>query len=433
MRVFKFMAYFALIIIIGLGENGPAQAQAPSDETPLNLRFEDLADLEESLRNFVETKQLANLSFEVWQDNQLVRTGFYGPVSESNSETVSDDTIHRIYSMTKPVTAVGLLILMERGAFLLDDPITKFLPEFESTEVLADSDANGMFYTYLPPRPPTMAQLLSHTAGLAYGGGASGPVDQKLAKYRVQNASDSQALVEIVSRVPYISAPGAEWNYSIASDLQGAIIERITGESLDTFFKREIFDPLGMIDSGFYVGPQDLDRISGMTKTVGSSFTYVDTESPSKEAQSNTYFEGGHGLFSTQRDYARFLSMLVNEGELEGVRLLQAETVSRFHSNAIQYRGRPSAMRGGGNLSGLGFGFSVAILENRQAAEMSAPCGTYYWWGAKGTWFWADPVNRIVFVGMIQTESKLDTDLIRLSMRHIYGPLPPPESVSANR
>ncbi|MEL6667059.1 MAG: serine hydrolase domain-containing protein [Pseudomonadota bacterium] len=433
MRVFRFVAYFTLPLILSLVDFCPPQAQTPSVEAPLKLQFEDLADLETSLRNVVETKQLANLSFEVWQDNQLVRAGFYGPVSEQNPETVSDTTIHRIYSMTKPVTAVGLLILMERGAFRLDNPITKFLPEFEATEVLADADADGTFYTYLPPRPPTMAQLLSHTAGFAYGGGASGPVDQKLTEYRASEASDSDVLTELVSRVPYMSAPGAEWNYSIASDLQGAIVERITGEDLDTFFKREIFDPLGTVDSGFYVGPQDLDRVSGMTHRVGSGFDYVDAESPSEEAQVNVYFEGGHGLFSTQHDYARFLAMLVNEGEFDGVRILQPETVLQFHTNAIQYRGRPSTMSSGGSLAGLGFGFGVAVLENREVAQMSAPLGTYYWWGAKGTWFWVDPVNRITFVGMIQTESELDTDLILLSMRHIYGPLPSPDAVSASR
>ena len=433
MRVFRFVAYFAFLLIFVSGNFGSAQAQTSGDEAPLNLGFEDLAGLEESVRNVVETKQLANLSFEVWRDEQLVRAGFYEPVSEKNPDTVSETTIHRIYSMTKPVTAIGLLKLMERGAFRLDDPITKFLPEFEATEVLADSDANGMFYTFLPPRPPTMMQLLSQTAGFAYGGGASGPVDQKLTEYRANEAPDSDTLIEIVSRVPYMSAPGAEWNYSIASDLQGAIIERITGESLDAFLKREIFDPLGMVDSGFYVGPQNLDRVSGMTHRVGSGFAYVDAESPSKEAQTKVYFEGGHGLFSTQRDYTRFLSMLVNEGELDGVRLLKPDTVSRFHTNAVEYRGRPSTMRGGGNLSGLGFGFGVAVLEDQQAAQMSAPRGTYSWWGAKGTWFWVDPVNRITFVGMIQTESELDTDLILLSMRQVYGPLPQPDPASATR
>lgn len=163
------MAYFALFFILSFGSLSHGQAPAPNDAAPFKLRFEDLMALEESLRNVVETQQVANLSFGVWKDNQLVRAGFYGPVNEDNSETVSDDTIHRIYSMTKPVTAIGLLILMERGAFRLDDPITKLLPEFETTEVLADTDPDGTFYTYRQPRPPTMAQLLSHTAGLAYG------------------------------------------------------------------------------------------------------------------------------------------------------------------------------------------------------------------------------------------------------------------------
>ena len=384
MRVFKPFIVLTLFLVLSTNRIASSQSQSSESELPIVLKFEQLTQLRDDLRDIVETEQLANLSFEVWQNNRLVRAGFFGPVSEQNSDTVSDDTIQRIYSLTKPVTAVGLLILMERSEFRLDDPITKFLPEFEKTEVLADSDPNGDFYTYRPPRPPTMAQLLSHTAGLAYGGEALGPVNQRLRDHGVQSAADLQTLTNIVSGVPYISAPGAEWNYSVASDLQGAIIERISGESLDNFLKREVFDPLGMVDTSFYVESEDLSRVSGITERSDNGFVYLDAEDPTKDAQSEMYYEGGHGLFSTQRDYARFLALLGNKGELDGVRLLEPDTVSQLATNAVQYRGAPSAMRGRGVRAGLGFGFGVAVLENRHVTEMSAPRGTYYWYSAKG-------------------------------------------------
>ena len=167
-------------------------------------------ELHQALEAYVTADQVANISFSVWQDSVRVAEGYYGPVSPTRPETVSDTSLYRIRSMTKPITAIGLLILMERGHFKLSDPITDFLPEFERTETLGDYDPDGMLFTYRAPYPPTMEQLLSHTAGLGYWSAAGGPIDQMLLDAGISASPTIDDLVEQAARVPYATMPGAE-------------------------------------------------------------------------------------------------------------------------------------------------------------------------------------------------------------------------------
>ena len=377
--------------------------------------------LHEQLPAYLTNRQIANISFGVWQDGLLVTEGYYGPVSEAERKTVSETSIHRIQSMTKPITAVGLLILMERGHFKLSDPITDFLPEFARTETLADHDADGNLYTYRAPHPPTMAQLLSHTAGLGYWRAEGGPIDQKLFDANIARSENTDQLVQAAAQVPYASMPGAEWRYSIASDLQGAIIERITGEPLSTFLETEIFTPLGMHDTRFHVPAHKQARLSGVTKRHRDRLNYVEQNLPTRAAQDKIYHEGGHGLFSTQRDYFLFLDFLQSDGRSAIGPLLLPETLDQLRTNAITYRQRPGRQNGRGGGAGLGYGFGVGIIENPSIAKMSAPKGTYYWHGSLGTWFWVDPRNDIIFVGMIQSETSIEPNPMKLSMHAIYG------------
>lgn len=406
---------------------GPSANAKPGLNTEKHQISEDaVRALHEQLPAYVSQGHVANISFGVWQDGHRITDGFYGPVSETERATVSDTTIHSIQSMTKPITAVGLLILMDRGHFQLSDPITDFLPEFEHTETLADVDDEGIFYTYLAPNPPTMAQLLSHTAGFGYGRDASGPVDQKLFDAAIGQSANSDELVQTTATMPYVSMPGAEWRYSIASDLQGAIIERISGEPLSTFLERELFKPLGMHDTRFHVPAHKQTRLSGVTRPEGGGWVYAKVEDSNRMAQSKTFSEGGHGLYSTQQDYFRFLDFLQNDGRSAIGPLLSPETLELMRTNAIKYRQGPGRLRSRGAGAGLGFGFGVGTVEDPFVAKMSAPRGTYYWRGAFGTWFWVDPVNDIIFIGMIQSQTSVEPDLLQASMRAVYGELPDP-------
>lgn len=379
-------------------------------------------ELHQTLQAYVMSAQVASISFGVWQQGRLVTEGFYGPVSQTQPETVSDTSLYRIRSMTKPITAVGLLILMERGHFELDDPITDFLPEFERTETLGDYDAEGTLYTYRAPHPPTMAQLLSHTAGFGYWLETGGPINQRLFDSGISQSANTDELVELAARIPYTSMPGAEWHYSMASDLQGAIIERISGQRLGTFLQQELFGPLGMRDTHFYVPGHKSDRLTGVAHNDGSGLTYVRAEDPRQAAENKIYHEGGHGLYSTQRDYFRFLEFLRNDGRSAIGPLLSPDTLALFRTNAIKFRQQPARQRGRGSGAGLGFGFGVATIEDPIVAGLRAPQGTYFWYGALGTWFWVDPENEITFIGMIQSPTPIEPSLLRASMAAIYGP-----------
>jgi len=390
-------------------------------------------ELHQTLQAYVTSAQVANISFGVWQHGLLVTEGFYGPVSQTQPETVSDTSLYRIRSMTKPITAIGLLILMERGHFELDDPITNFLPEFEHTETLGDYDAEGTLYTYRAPHPPTMAQLLSHTAGFGYWLETGGPINQRLFEAGINVSVNTDELVEQAARVPYAAMPGAEWHYSMASDLQGAIIERISGQRLGTFLQQELFVPLGMRDTQFYVPGHKSDRLTGVAHKDRSGLAYVRVEDPRQAAENKIYHEGGHGLYSTQRDYFRFLEFLRNDGRSAIGPLLSQDTLALFRTNAIKFRQQPARQRGRGSGAGLGFGFGVATIEDPIVAKLRAPQGTYFWYGALGTWFWVDPQNEITFIGMIQSPTPIEPNLLRASMRAVYGPgidtdLPPPPS-----
>lgn len=388
------------------------------------IQPDDAKALHDELRAYVGRNQVANLSFGVWQDGQLVADGYYGPINETAQVSVSDTTIHRIQSMTKPVTAIGLLILLERGYFRLDDPITKFMPEFEQTETLADYDSDGTMYTYKSLYPPTMEQLLSHTAGFGYWQGSDHPVDRKLRASNIAAAASMDELVQAAAQVPYVSMPGADWHYSMASDLQGAMIERMTGEPLSQFLDREVFKPLGMIDTAFHVPDDKRHRLSAVTLYDSSGIAYASPDDPGPIEQAKVFSEGGHGLFSTQRDYYKFLDCLRRDGRAGDRQLLLPKTIKRFRTNAIRYRGAPGRQRSYGAGAGLGFGFGVGIIEDPQITSMSAPTGTYYWRGAMGTWFWVDPINQIVFIGMVQNQTEIDPDLLKTSMQLIYGAAP---------
>ena len=390
---------------------------------------ERLKTLDANVLSYVDEAKVSNMSYGMWQSGQLTASGFRGPVHEATVQPVSGTVIHRIYSMTKPVTAIGLLILLEEGYFALDDPITKFLPEFEDTLVLADYDSDGEMFTYRPVRPPTMGQLLSHTAGFVYGNQGFGFLEDKLSELQPLASATGDDLVEKVASLPYNALPGSEFRYSISSDLQGVIIERITGETLDTFLTRELFEPLGMTDTGFFVEETELNRVSSVTRITDDVLIYTKEPSAGYEAQAANFFEGGQGLFSTMRDYQIFATFLMNGGRLGDLRLLGEERVELFHDNAIRYRGLPARQGANGDPAGLGYGYGVATIEDRRLANLNAPDGTYFWYGALGTWFWVDPENEIIFVGMMQSHSVPAHEMLKLSMNTLYEP-PEPESQS---
>lgn len=429
--IFIFIVAVSASLMFGLALR--AHSESRFDNHNLKIGKGAVEDLHRRMNSYLDQQLITNLSFGVWQDGQLITEGNYGPTSERITAPVSDNTIYRIRSMTKPVTAIGLLILMERGHFKLSDPITDYLPEFEKTEVLADIDANGEMYTYPWLYPPTMEQLLSHTAGFAYARSNHDIIEQKLNEAGIVNAPNTDELVRILALVPYVAMPGAEWNYSISSDLQGAIIERITGQTLANFLDAEVFDPLQMSNTGFHVSSRDNSRISGISRYVQGHAEYTASEASDLSAQSQVYFEGGHGLYSTRADYLKFLNMLREDGRVGDLEIISLETLEQFQRNAIRFRGGEGRQRSHGASAGLGFGLGIGTIEDPLIAQLPAPTGTNFWTGALGTWFWIDPVNDIVFIGMTQSENTSAFSMMQTAMTAIYGePAPPLENGRAH-
>lgn len=320
---------------------------------------------------------------------------------------LSADSVFRIYSMTKPVVSAAMMMLFEEGRWTLDDPVTRFVPEFAGLKVCTGLDPDGRMTTVDAVRPPTMRELLSHTAGFGYGLFDHHPVERAFTETEVLHAEGHQQFIDRVASIPLLFQPGTEWFYSVATDLLGAILTRISGEPLGDFLKRRIFDPLGMVDTGFHASG-NADRLVRFYRDDGEGGLAETTRAFGKPIQDFARpprrEAGGGGLVSTALDYGRFCQMILNKGELDGARLLSPVAVELMATNVI-----PDAVLAVSNplrllpfnpAFGMGLGFSV-MKDPRRMGSVEGP-GTLAWGGMGGTWFWIDPANDLAFVGLIQ-------------------------------
>ena len=367
-----------------------------------------LGRLDAYISGMVEAGHVAGASTLLMRHGQVVALDTYGKADLASGAPLTRDALFRIYSMTKPVTGVALMILFEEGRWSLDDPVTRFLPELAEMKVFDGRDANGEMLTTQAHRPPTMRELLSHTAGLGYGLFDVHPVERA---YRQAGVLQSESLEQMVARVaplPLLFQPGTEWFYSIAADLQGLIVQRISGSSFGNFLHTRIFGPLGMVDTGFQARPDNVDRLATMYCDDGTGRLKPTTEAfglPINDfTQAPPFESGGGGLVSTVWDYARFCQMILNRGELNGVQILSPVSIALMSTNVI-----PDAVLAVSNPmrllpfnSAFGFGLDFAVALDPRRIGMVEGRGTLSWGGGGGTWFWIDPENDIVFVGMIQ-------------------------------
>ena len=328
----------------------------------------------------------------------------YGIRREADAAPVEEDTIWRVYSMSKPVTGVALLTLWEEGAFQLDDPVTKYFPEIEGLQVFTGLDAAGEPVLVPATRPATIRELMSHTAGFGYGLRGGDYVNDMFQKKQVFQSPTMAEMVTRVASIPLLHQPGEVWDYSIAVDLQGALIERLSGQTLGEFFEARLFGPLDMKDTGFFVPEADYDRFSDVWGWSPEQGAFAALPMPAFQYREGMIaFEGGgHGLVSTMDDFARFAEMLANGGSLDGVRILKPETVAMMATDVLPegaflgFDGTASS-----EAAGVGFGLNVAVIRDA-GNDRGFPQGAYTWGGAAGTWFWVDPANRLYFVGMVQ-------------------------------
>jgi CubicO group peptidase (beta-lactamase class C family) len=397
---------FLTFAFAALATASSAQARdnniAAAKPESVGFSSERLQRLEKGMQSYVDQKHLAGITTVLARHGKVVHEQAYGVMDLQSKAPMKTDSIVRIFSMTKPITGVAMMMLYEEGKWRLNDPIARYIPEFKDLKVFAGMGADGKPILESPKHAPTIGELMSHTAGFTYGAFGASPVDKMYQAANPLAEANLQAFINKMAQLPLAYQPGEGWMYSVSVDIQGYLVEKLSGQPLGTFFRERIFNPLGMKDTGFAVPADKLGRVA--TIYTGGAKGIMPVPRDPNISQEPGLAQGGGGLYGTAPDYLRFVQMLANEGELDGKRLLAPSSVELMRTNRV-----PDAIRTGkfgiGNYRqqpGLGFGLDFAILEDPLKLGSTAGKGSYLWDGIAGTWFWVDPTNDVVFVGIIQ-------------------------------
>ena len=379
-----------------------------SDPEDLGFSGERLGRLDAVLHRYVDAGKLPGVQTLVSRRGQLVHRDCYGSTDVEAGRAVESDSLYRIYSMTKPITSVALMMLYEEGHFLMENPVSRWLPEFADLRVWTGGTADAPETRPLE-KPLTVHHVLTHTSGLTYGFQFAHPVDDLYRRSDLGNFNqpsyDLSECMSLLAALPLQFEPGSRWNYSMSTDVCGALIERMSGLSLDEFLRSRIFEPLGMVDTGFAAPESEVGRCS-----VLYAFAPGGEMSAMGSAESMTrtppMLSGGGGLVSSADDYLRFCHLLVNRGELDGVRLLSPRTLEFMTTNHLP-GGRTLNEMGQTTFSevamdGTGFGLGFSVLVDPAASQSLGSRGQYAWGGAASTAFWIDPVEELAVVFMTQ-------------------------------
>jgi CubicO group peptidase (beta-lactamase class C family) len=354
-------------------------------------------------RAYVRPGKIAGCQTLVARHGHVAYFRSLGCADVERSVPVREDTVWRIYSMTKPITSVALMTLYERARFQLGDPISRFLPDWQSVRV---READGRLVG--PERPVTFRDVLTHTAGLSYGRDPDEhPVDRLYAEAGLREPGLTlESLTRTLAGLPLKFHPGTRWHYSFATDVCAHLVEVISGRSFDDYLREVIFEPLGMADTGFVVRPGALDRFAAnYNRTADKSLELFDDPRTSAYLEPRPMLSGGGGLASTAPDYLRFCEMLRRGGELDGSRVLGERTVrfmARNHLPGGVTLGDFAIDRFGDIGAGTGFGLGFAVVADPVELQSIASAGEYSWGGAASTLFWVDPVEDVVVIFMTQ-------------------------------
>lgn len=377
--------------------------------TAAGFTEQGIAALDTAMEKIVTDQDVAGMVWLLAKDGEVATFETAGLNSVDTQTPMEMDSLFRIYSMTKPVTGVALMILHEEGLWDFDDPVSKHVPQLANLRIMNSYDADGNVELVSPARQPTMRELLNHSAGFGYGLSGDDPVNNAFRDGGVLASDDLDMLIDKVADIPLLFQPGEQWSYSIAVDIQGYIVQELSGQKFGDFLQQRIFEPLAMSDTGFYVKAEDVDRFAEVHNWDTERNRLVQrphrTDRPSY-LDPERLESGGGGLVSSTHDYARFLQMLVNEGELDGSRVISPESVRIMRTNSLrdELDLRGTATRPG--QAGQGFGVDFAVIYDPEAANSPQSPGTYYWSGAAGTWFWVDPVEDMFLIGMIQAQGE---------------------------
>jgi CubicO group peptidase (beta-lactamase class C family) len=418
---------------------------------PKELGFcaERLERLTGFLQRLIDRNRLAGAATLIWRKGKIIHHDCLGWQNIETQQALHADTIYRLYSMTKPVTAVAALMLYEQGYFQLETPVADLIPEFKNTQVLMQGDAKN-FQTVKPARAMTVNDLLLHTAGLSYEFTRVPVIDEL---YQQANLGfngigqyDLNGFIQTLAEFPLAFHPGTHWHYSFASDVLGYIIEKISGLTLPEFFRKKLFEPLNMVDTDFYVPAEKIQRFSAnylsrdaaqeeMAKRYavylgvepealqGTGLFCIDDPLHSRHVQPPRFHSGGGGLCGPLTDYLHFLIMLAQRGRFADQQLLSPYTVDLMTRNhlsadiaelAIAPAFREFSYRG------VGHGFGVAVLQDPARNQLLGESGIYYWGGAANTAFFVDPKNELIAIMMAQCFPSSAYDLRRQFQRLVY-------------
>jgi CubicO group peptidase (beta-lactamase class C family) len=404
-----------LVVLLAISLPSTAWAQprpAPATPAALGLSVERLNRLSSTLQQYVDQQRVAGLVTIVVRNGRTVHLEAFGKRDLESGAAMQADTIFRIASMSKAITSVATLMLLEEGKLLLNDPVSKFIPSFAKTTVIVPPPPGAVAGTPVSVVPAkrsiTIRDLLTHTAGIGYGAGPAEALYKAANVHMWYFADKNEPIATTIDRLaalPFDAQPGERYVYGFNTDILGVVVEKASGMTLDEFFRTRIFQPLKMVDTHFYLPPEKRDRLATVYSLRDGKLMRAPEEGMGQGAYlegPRQSFSGGAGLLSTASDYARFLQMVVNGGELDGARLLSPKTVelmSSSHTGTLFNEGR----------TGFGLGFEVVEHVGRSGEHGSV--GLLSWGGAYHTDFWADPQEKLVAVLMTQLLPATGSDL----------------------
>mgnify|MGYP003330630069 CR=1 FL=1 len=366
-----------------------------------------LARISGWMRGWVDSGKLPGMTVCVMRRGQLAFAETHGKADVERNKPMRPDTIVRIYSMTKPLTSTAIMMLYEEGRFQLDEPISKFIPAFKNPRVYAGG-SRGKIDSVPAEREITFRDLLTHTSGLTYGFMESTPVDAVYRDQKIDFGTATASLADVVERlaaVPLIAQPGKAWNYSVATDVLGYLVQVISGQPFDVFLREKVLKPLGMLDTDFIVAKDKQERFATCYMPgKDGKLAVMDDPTKSNYLAPRKGYSGGGGLAGTAGDYLRFCKFMLNKGELDGVRLLGRKTVELMTSNHL-----PGDMADMGmprfsesTYYGIGFGLGFSVTLDPAKAQILGSPGEYAWGGAASTAFWCDPAEDMAVVLLTQ-------------------------------
>lgn len=402
---------------------GPALPTAPPEA--LGLSPAALGQIGPALEAFVDSGKVSGAYAVIARHGQIGYERTWGWMDAERRRPMRRDAIFRIYSMTKPVIAVGVLRLVDQGKVGLDDPVSRYIPSFADVKVFAGGSADAPVLR-APDSPITVRQLLNHTSGLPYGL-TPGPVDTIFARARLYRAEHTlEQFTDSLARIPLLFSPGTQWSYGSGLDVAGRVIEAASGQTLDRFLEDEVFGPLGMRDTGFRIRPEMRRRLATVY-TTGPDGALQEVRGDGLMAMFEPdarFFWGSGGLLSTPDDFLRFAQMLLNGGALGETRILRPETVALMTRNTLPAELTPVSY-GALRDPTYGFGLGAAVKVDTAGATRPGPAGLFRWSGYLGTYFWVDPANGMIAMVWTQHSPGSRYPLEATFQRLVYAAIQP--------